>query len=87
MKASFIKDPFMRYLAYVNTGCAILGAVAVVGITSPRNRIDSINNEPVNSTYQDLPKELRDYDKNPRDGYLNANELEHLLRDFELKKR
>jgi len=38
-------------------------------------------------THRDLPVEVRKYDNNPRDGYLDAGELAKLVEENEIKKR
>lgn len=60
-------------------GCAVGG---VIWAGMQENWGDRL----ADSSYQNLPREVRQYDKN-RDGYLDSGELEQFVKDFELKKR
>lgn len=60
----------------------ILAAAGIVYMGSESKKNHALSRE----EYQNLPIEIRQYDKD-RDGYLDAEELGRLSRDYELKKR
>ncbi|MEK6924918.1 MAG: hypothetical protein AABW71_01630 [Nanoarchaeota archaeon] len=79
-------------LLYGSLGLVLPPVATFLGISGYRAQKDAlelkINKRLVNnSVYQGLPVEIRDYDNNPRDGCLDSNELEHLLKDFEFRRR